>query len=174
MPSKFSTGLCGVETCRRNFRQDLSGSKRAVEIFDKTFQGRNAPSKFSTRFCEVAMRRRNFRQDFGFSPSPFGDSPMFSPAFQCRDSRPKGLPCTGFKPGAGGMGAIPIPAINRRAMHGVETPTRRADSNPAMNCRAKHILIPPIPAFQRRDENPHPTGDLSPCITRCFNAGMGI
>ena len=34
-------------------------------------------------------------------------------------------------------------------MHGVETPTRRADSNPAMNCRAKHILIPPIPAINR-------------------------
>ena len=45
---------------------------------------------------------------------------------------------------------------------------------PAMNCRAKHILIPPIPAFQRRDENPHPTGDLSPCLARRFNAGLGI
>ena len=63
--------------------------------------------------------------------------------------RSKDLSCTGFKPGAGGMGAIPIPAMNRRAMHGVETPTRRADSNPAMNCRAKHILIPPIPAINR-------------------------
>ena len=87
MLSKISTRLCGVATCRRNFRQGFAGSKRVVEIFDKTFrgrnvpskfstrleifdktfQGRNAPSKFSTRPFRVETRRRNFRQGFARS-----------------------------------------------------------------------------------------------------------
>ena len=50
----------------------------------------------------------------------------------------------------------PIPALKHRAMHGVKTPTYRADPIPAMNCRAMHgIKIPtggryPASAMNRR------------------------
>ena len=142
MLSKISTRLCGVATCRRNFRQGFAGSKRVVEIFDKTFRGRNAPSKFSTRPFRVETRRRNFRQGFarsqcvveifdkilGFPPPPSGTPLCLARHFNAGIPDLKACPAPGLNPVQGGMGAIPIPAMNRRAMHGVETPTRRADS----------------------------------------------